>query len=109
MRSKTGGGNGLGTRLPSTCSRSPASSFQGLRKAGLGPGNEATHHLIQCGQRTARHETTTYLTGRTFLRRLDEVRQLLHEIGHLLDEAGQIGQQIVADSHHGVWQAGAQE
>ena len=28
---------------PSTCSRSPASSFPGLQKAGQGPGNEATH------------------------------------------------------------------
>ena len=28
---------------PSTCSRSPASLFPGLRKAGWGPGNEATH------------------------------------------------------------------
>ena len=40
----------------------------------------------------------------------DEVSQLLHEIGHLLYEAGhllyEVGQQIVADSHHGVWQAG---
>ena len=49
------------------------------------------------------------------LRRLDEleVSQLLHEVGHLLCEAGQllyeVGQQIVADSHHGVWQAEAQE
>ena len=32
-------------RTPSTCSRSSASSFQGLRKAGRGPGNEATHPL----------------------------------------------------------------
>ena len=28
---------------PSTCSGSPASSFPGLRKAGRGAGNEATH------------------------------------------------------------------
>ena len=38
------------------------------------------------------------------------VSQLLHEISHLLSEAGQLlyegGHQIVADSHHGVWQAG---
>ena len=40
---------------------------------------------------------------RTLLRRLDGVSQLLHEIGHLLNEAGQL---LVADSHHGVWQAG---
>ena len=50
---------------------------------------------------------------RTLLCRLDEVSQLLHEVGHLLCEAGQllyeVGQQIVADSHHGMWQAGAQE
>ena len=39
---------------------------------------------------------------RMLLRRLDEVSQLLHEIGHLLYEAGQL---LVADSHHGVWQA----
>ena len=39
----------------------------------------------------------------TLLRRLDEVSQLLHEIGHLLYEAGQL---LVADSHHGVWEAG---
>ena len=37
------------------------------------------------------------------LSRLDEVSQLLHEIGHLLYEAGQL---LVADSHHGVWEAG---
>ena len=30
---------------PSTCSCPPASSFPGLRKAGWGPGNEATHPL----------------------------------------------------------------
>ena len=30
--------------------------------------------------------------------------QLLHEIGHLLYEAGQkLVSKIVADSHHGVW------
>ena len=32
-------------RTPSSCSRSPASSFPGLQKAGWGPGNEATHPL----------------------------------------------------------------
>ena len=41
-------------QTPSTCLRSPASSFQVLRKAGRGPGNEATHALnsvmIQCEQ-----------------------------------------------------------
>ena len=41
-------------QTPSTCSRSPASSFQVLQKAGRGPGNEATHALIsvmiQCEQ-----------------------------------------------------------
>ena len=85
-------------RTPSTCSRSPASSFPGLRKAGRGPGNEATHPLdlwtatqvskIWC-QRT-----------RMLLGRLDEVSQLLHEVGHLLCEASQllyeVGHQIVA-------------
>ena len=39
---------------------------------------------------------------------LDEVSQLLHENGHLLYEAGQLlyedDQQIIAESHHGVWQ-----
>ena len=32
-------------QTPSTCSYSPASSFPGFRKAGRGPGNEATHSL----------------------------------------------------------------
>ena len=32
-------------QTPSMCSRPPASSFTGLRKAGQGPGNEATHPL----------------------------------------------------------------
>ena len=45
------------------------------------------------------------------LRRLGEVSQLLHEVVHLLCEAGQllykVGQQIVADSHHEMWQAEA--
>ena len=53
-----------------------------------------------------------YIT-RTLPRRIDEVIQLLHEVSHLLCEAGQlpyeVGQQIVADSHHGMWQAEAQE
>ena len=48
----------------------------------------------------------------TLLRELDEVR-LLHEIGTLLYEASQllykVGQQRVAESYHGVWQAGVQE
>ena len=39
-------------QTPSMCLRSPASSFQILRKAGWGVGNEATHTLnsvmIQC-------------------------------------------------------------
>ena len=51
-----------------------------------------------------------YIT-QMLLRRLDEVSQLLHEIGHLHYEASQllyeVGQRIVAGSHHGVWQAGA--
>ena len=34
---------GHSMRTPSTCSRSPASSFPGLRKAVRGAGNEATH------------------------------------------------------------------
>ena len=35
---------------PSTCSRSPASSFTGLRKAGRGLGNEATHSSGRTGE-----------------------------------------------------------
>ena len=35
---------------PSTCSRSPASSFPVLRKAGRGPGNEATHSSGRTGE-----------------------------------------------------------
>ena len=49
----------------------------------------------------------------TLLHKLDEVSQLLHEVGPLLYEASnllyKVGQQIVAESYHGVWQAGAQE
>ena len=45
-------------QTPSTCLRSPASSFQVLQKAGRGPGNEATHALnsvmIQCEQLSTR-------------------------------------------------------
>ena len=40
------------------------------------------------------------------LAELDEVNQLLYEASQLLYE---VGQQRVADSHHGVWQVGAQE
>ena len=64
-------------QTPSTCSRSPASSFQVLRKAGWGPGNEATHALnsvmIQCEQ----------LGMRLPFERLNaptQASQLLHEI-----------------------------
>ena len=57
------------------------SSFQGLQKAGRGPGNKATHPLDLVS--TARHKTTIW----TLLRKLDEV--ILHEIGHLPYEAGQ--------------------
>ena len=60
------------------------SSFQGLQKARRGPGNEATHPLDLVLARDS------HLTGRTLLRKLDEVSQLLHEIGHLPYEAGQI-------------------
>ena len=35
---------------PSTCSCSPASSFPGLRKAGRGAGNEATHSSGHTGE-----------------------------------------------------------
>ena len=46
-----------------------------------------------------------------YLRSLDEVSQLLHKVDHSLCEASQllyeVGQQIVANSHHGVWQAEA--
>ena len=35
-------------RTPGTCSRPPASSFPGLRKAGWGPRNDATHPLDLC-------------------------------------------------------------
>ena len=48
-----------------------------------GPGNEATHPLDLVLVRDS------HLTGRTLLRKLDEVSQLLHEIGHLSYEAGQ--------------------
>ena len=37
---------------------------------------------------------------------LDEINQLLYETSQLLYE---VGQRRVADSHHGVWQVGAQE
>ena len=55
---------------------SPVSSFPGLPKAGRGPGNEATHSSGRTGE-------SCY---RTFLRRLDEVCQLLHGVGQLLYE-----------------------
>ena len=86
-------------RTPNTCLRSPASSFPGLRKAERGPGNEATHplHSVQYGRLGTRLVSRGHaglardyhLTGRTLLRTFDEVSQLLHEIGHLLYEAGQ--------------------
>ena len=66
----------------------PRSSFEGLRKAGRGPGNEATHPLDSVWTVDGKARDY-YLTGRTLLHRLDEVRQLLHEIGHLPYEAGQ--------------------
>ena len=93
------------------CSRPLASLLPGLRKAGRGPGNEATHPL-DSWMATQVSEIWCQIT-RTLLRRLDEVSQLLNEVGHLLCEAGQllyeVGHQIVADNHHGVWQAEVQE
>ena len=83
---------------PNTCLRLPASSFPRLRKAGPGPGNEATHplhsvqygrlgtRLVSCGH--ARLARDYHLTGQALLCTFDEVSQLLHEIGHLLYEAG---------------------
>ena len=61
----------------STCWSSPASSFPGLRKAGRGPGNEATHLSTRVSRVI---KTQTFLCG------LDEVCQLLHEVGQLLYE-----------------------
>ena len=73
-------------QTPSTCSRSPASSFQVLRKTGRGPGNKATHALnsvmIQC----------EWLGTRLPFDRSNaptQASQLLHEIGHSPYEAGQ--------------------
>ena len=87
-------------RTPSTCSCPPASSVPGLRKAGWGPGNEATHPLDLW---TGEWNVVCYYCqiAQTFLRRLNELKvtQLLHEVGHLLCEAGQllyeVDQQIV--------------
>ena len=85
-------------RTPGTCSCPPASLFPGLRKAGRGLGSEATHPL-DLWTATQVSEIWRQIT-RTLLRRLDEVSQLLHEVGHLLGEASQllyeVGQQIVA-------------
>ena len=71
---------------PSTCSHSPASSFPGLRKAGQGPWNKATHSSGPTG------EWKSYgvlLLTWTLLHRLDEVGQL-----------------FICWQHQGVWQAG---
>ena len=69
---------------PSTCSRSQASSFPGLQKAGQGPGNETTHSSGRTGEGVIK--TRMLLCG------LDEVGQLLYEV-HLL-------------TAQGVWQVG---
>ena len=61
---------------PSTCSGSPASSFPGSQKAGLG-----MRRRIHLGAQVNR-----VIKTRTFLRGLDEVFQLLHGVGHLLYE-----------------------
>ena len=49
----------------------------------------------------------------TSIHRLDEVSQLLHEVGHLLCETSQllceVGHQMVAGQHREVWQAEVQE
>ena len=76
---------------PSTCPRPPASSFPGLRKAGRGPVNEATHPL-DLWMATQVSEIWCQIT-QTLLRRLDEVGHLLCEAGQLLYE---VGHQIVA-------------
>ena len=73
-------------RTPNTCSRSQASSFPGFRKAGRGPGNEATHplHSVQCGRLGTRlpFDRTNAPTQAWW-------GQSLHEVVHLLYEAGQ--------------------
>ena len=67
-------------RTPSMCSRPLASLLPGLRKAGRGPGNEATHPL-DSWTATQVSEIGRQIT-RTLLHRLDEVSQLLYEFGH---------------------------
>ena len=80
---------------PNTCSGSPASSFPGLRKAGQAAGNGATWQHICLGAQVSR-----VIKVRTFLRGLDEVCQLLHEVGQLLYEVH------LLTASGGVWQAG---
>ena len=80
-------------RTPNTCPRS-----QDCEKLGGGlHGNKATHPLDSCTA-TQVSETGCQIT-RTLLCRLDEVSQLLNEVGHLLCEASQllyeVGHQIV--------------
>ena len=64
----------------STCSGSPASSFPGLRKLGGGLG---TRQRIRLGTQVSR-----VIKTRTFLRGLDEVCQLHHEVGQFLTASG---------------------
>ena len=63
--------------IPSTCSRSPASSVPGLR---LG-----TRQRIRLGAQVS--EIWRVIKTRTLLRGLDEVGQLLYEV-HLLTASG---------------------
>ena len=78
-------------RTPSTCSHRPASSFSGLQKAGRGPGTRLRTLDLWTRLYIRQVSEICYYRQiiRMLLRRLDEVSQLLHEIGHLLYEASQ--------------------
>ena len=69
---------------PSICSRPPASSFPGLRKAGWNNLGTRLHTHLICGQLFYQCQVT-----QTLLHRLDEV-------GHLLCEASQLLYEVVS-------------
>ena len=99
-------------RTPSTCSRPPASLFPGWRKAGRGPGNEATHPLdlwtaTQMSKIWCQITQTLPYTG--LMRSVSYFMRSVINFVRPVSYSVKLVIKWLLDSHREVWQAEVQE